>query len=111
MRFLCCEFCSFTNRWILPKQYRIPRIQSTGVKKVNKLKSPSNGASILLRSKKKTICWGVEWEGGRDQGGRGYMEAKRGTRSGTEGWKFFKKHLASKDNVNKSYRKITAERR
>ena len=52
-----------------------------------------------------------EPEGGRDQGGRGYMEAKRGTRSGTEGWKFFKKHLASKDNVNKSYRKITAERR
>ena len=39
--------------------YRIPRIQSTELKKVNKLKGPSEDASIPLgREKKATIAVG-----------------------------------------------------
>ena len=44
-----------TNKWILAKKYRIPRIQSTELKKVNKLKGPSEDASILLGRGKKRI--------------------------------------------------------
>jgi hypothetical protein len=42
-----------TNKWILAKQYRIPRIQSTELKKVDKLKGPSEDASISLGREKK----------------------------------------------------------
>ena len=49
---------------------RIPRIQPTGLKKVNKPKDPSECASIPLGREKKAIT-GVEAEGGRDLGGRG----------------------------------------
>jgi hypothetical protein len=42
----------FTNKWILA---RIPRIQSTELKKVNKQKGPSEDASISLGRKKKII--------------------------------------------------------
>ena len=43
------------------------RIQFTGLKKVNKLKGPSEDASVPLRREKKAITRG---EGGRDLGGK-----------------------------------------
>ena len=55
-----------TNKWILAKkEYRIPKIQPTEVKKLNKLKSPSEDASVLLgREKKVSTRWkGGTWEG------------------------------------------------
>jgi hypothetical protein len=60
---------------ISQKKYRIPRIKSTELKKVNKLKDPSKGASIPLARKKKAIMGvgeeGGEWWGrgqGREEG-------------------------------------------
>jgi hypothetical protein len=41
--------------WILAKMYRIPRIQSKELKKVNKPKGPSENASISLGREKKAI--------------------------------------------------------
>lgn len=52
------------------KKYRIPRIskiQSRKLKKVNKLKGPSEDASVPLGREKKTTPWGKE---GRDRGGK-----------------------------------------
>ena len=49
------------------KKYRISKIQSTELKKVNKLKCPSEDASVPLGREKKTITGG---EGGRDLGGK-----------------------------------------
>ena len=49
------------------KKYRIPKIQSTELKKVNKLKGPSEDASVPLGREKKAITSG---EGGRDLGGK-----------------------------------------
>mgnify|MGYP006914893019 CR=1 FL=1 len=49
------------------KKYRIPKIQSTELKKVNKLKCPSEDASVPLGREKKAITSG---EGGRDLGGK-----------------------------------------
>jgi hypothetical protein len=46
---------------IKPKKYRIPKIQSTELKKVNKLKRPSEDASVPHRREKKAITSG---EGG-----------------------------------------------
>jgi hypothetical protein len=43
------------------KKYRIPKIQSTQLKKVNKLKCPSEDASVPLGREKKAITSG---EGG-----------------------------------------------
>jgi hypothetical protein len=43
------------------KKYRIPKIQSTELKKVNKLKGPSEEASVPLGREKKAI---TSWEGG-----------------------------------------------
>ena len=53
--------------------YRIPKIQSTELKKLNKLKCPSEDTSVPLGREKKAITSG---EGGRDRaregvGGRG----------------------------------------
>ena len=61
---------------ISKKKYRIPRIQSTELKKVSKLKGPSEDASVPLRKEKKAITRG---EGGRNLGGEGDRERKRGT--------------------------------
>jgi hypothetical protein len=52
---------------ISTKIVQIPRIQSTEFKKINKLKGPSEDASILFGRKKKAI---PRW-GGRDLGGKG----------------------------------------
>ena len=49
------------------KKYRIPKIQSTELKKVNKLKCPSEDASVPLGREKKAITSG---EGGREGPGR-----------------------------------------
>ena len=49
------------------KKYRIPKIQSTELKKVNKLKGQSEDASVPLRREKKAITSG---EGGEDLGGK-----------------------------------------
>jgi hypothetical protein len=47
------------------KQYRIPEIQSTELKKVNKLKCPSEDASVPLEKERKAITSGEgeTWEG------------------------------------------------
>jgi hypothetical protein len=45
--------------------YRIPKIESTELNKVNKLKSPSEEASVPPEREKKAITSG---EGGRDLG-------------------------------------------
>ena len=47
------------------KYYRIPKIQSTELKKVNKLKCPSEDASVPHGREKKAIIGG---EGGREGG-------------------------------------------
>ena len=70
---------------ISQKKYRIPRIKSTELKKVNKLKSPSEDASIPLGREEKTIMlggggWGAGVGRGREEpGGRGDREGGRGT--------------------------------
>jgi hypothetical protein len=58
----------FTNKWILapPPKYRIPKIQSIELNKVNKLKCPSEDATVPLGREKKANTSG---EGGRDLGG------------------------------------------
>ena len=57
--------------------YRIPRIQSTELKKVSKLKGPSEDASIPLGREKKAgrdHKWGGTWEGKWMGWGRGREE-------------------------------------
>jgi hypothetical protein len=57
--------------WILAKKkYRIPKIQSTELKKVNKLKESSEDALIPLGREKKAITWeeGGTWKG-KETGG------------------------------------------
>jgi hypothetical protein len=56
-----------TNKWILAKKYRISRIQSIELKKVNRPKGPSEDALRRLGRKKKAITGGGEgpgWERG-----------------------------------------------
>ena len=62
------------------KKYRIPKIQSTELKKVNKLKGPSEDASVPLGREKKAITSGergkelggkVDWERSGRERGRG----------------------------------------
>jgi hypothetical protein len=43
-----------------PKKYRIYRIQTTQLKKINKQKSPSEDSSVLLGREKKAIMGGGE---------------------------------------------------
>ena len=62
-----------TNKWILVKRYRIPKIQSTKLKTVNKLKVLSEDTSVPLGWEKKEIT--ME-EGGRDL--RGKIAGQRG---------------------------------
>jgi hypothetical protein len=49
------------------KKYRLPKIQSTELKKFNKLKCPSEDASVPLERGKKTIIRG---EGGTELRGK-----------------------------------------
>jgi hypothetical protein len=49
------------------KKYRLPKIQSRELKRVNKLKCPSEDASVLLEREKKAITIGEEE---RDPGGK-----------------------------------------
>ena len=49
------------------QMYRIPKIQSTEFKKVNKLRCPSENTSVPLGREKKAITNG---EGGRSLGGK-----------------------------------------
>ena len=61
--------------------YKIHRIQSTELKKVNKLMGPSEVASIPPGREKKAIRGvGSGREEGRDLGGKGDMDGKRGIR-------------------------------
>ena len=53
------------------KKYRIPKIQSTELKKVNKLKGPSEDTSVPLGRGKKAI---TRQEGKIDLGGMGRRE-------------------------------------
>jgi hypothetical protein len=48
-------------------KYRTPKILSTVLKKVNRLKGPSEDASVPLEREEKAITRG---EGGRDLGGK-----------------------------------------
>jgi hypothetical protein len=57
------------------QKYRIPKIQSTELKKVNKLKCPSEDSSVSLGIEKKAITTG---EGGRYLGGK--VDWERGVR-------------------------------
>ena len=52
---------------IRKKTYRIHKIQSTEFKRLNKLKCPSEDASVPLGREKKAI---TSSEGGRDLGGK-----------------------------------------
>jgi hypothetical protein len=61
----------------ITNNYRIPRIQSTELKKANKPKGPSEEASIPLGGEKKAIT-GVGEEG-RDLCGKVDREWKRST--------------------------------
>jgi hypothetical protein len=58
------------------KTYGIPKIQSTEFKKLNKLKCPSEDASVPPEREKKAITSG---EGGRHLGGKVDRVGKRGT--------------------------------
>ena len=61
-----------TDKWILAKKYRIPRIQPTDHKKCNKQKFPSEKASIPLRKGKELITggrWGERFGLQREHGG------------------------------------------
>jgi hypothetical protein len=64
----------------LIKKYRIPKIQSTELKKFNKLKCPSEDASVPLGREKKAI---TGWEEGMDLGGK--MDRGKGGRKGGRG--------------------------
>jgi hypothetical protein len=68
-----------TNKWILTKKqkqtnkqtpYRIPKILSTELKKLNKLKCPIEDASVPLGRKKKAITSGGGRREWRDLGGQ-----------------------------------------
>ena len=56
-------------------KYKIPKIQFTELKKVNKLKGPSEDTSVPLGREKKAITSG---EGGRDLGGKVDGVGRRG---------------------------------
>ena len=57
----------------ISQKYRIPRIQFTELKKVNKLKGPSEGASVTLGIERKQSWW---VRGARALGKRGNREGK-----------------------------------
>ena len=61
----------------MAKKVQNTHIQSSELKKVNKLKGPSEGTSVPLGKDKKAIL-GVA-EGGRNLDGRGEGEGKMGT--------------------------------
>jgi hypothetical protein len=78
-----------TNKWILAKKkYKIPTIQSIELKKVHKLKCPSEDASVPLGREKKAITSGERrrgLEGKVDRagsGGRGGPDLVLGERKG-----------------------------
>ena len=57
--------------------YRLPRIKSTELKQVNKLKGPSEGASVPLGREKKEVFWrGGEGRQGTNLGRKGDREGK-----------------------------------
>jgi hypothetical protein len=64
---------------ISKKKYRISKIQSTEFKKLNKLKCPSDNASVPLRREKKTVTSGEEGRNLRGKvDGAGSMWGGRG---------------------------------
>jgi hypothetical protein len=60
------------------KKYRIPKIESTELKKINKLKGPSEDASVLLGWEKKAIT-GWRREGPERESGQDVVHGERGT--------------------------------
>jgi hypothetical protein len=56
-------------------KYRIPKIQSTELKRINKLKGPSEDSSVPLGWEKETI---TRWECGRDLGEKVDGEVEEG---------------------------------
>jgi hypothetical protein len=77
----------FTDKCILAKKYRLPRIYPTDPKKLNKKEGPREDASISLRRGKKIITGGrgreaSEWESGeRGEEGQGQVWGMRQERS------------------------------
>jgi len=67
---------------ISQKKYRIPRIQSTELKKVNKPKDPSEDALIPLGREKKAVT-------GRGREGPGWERTGRGRREHDQIFWFF----------------------
>jgi hypothetical protein len=63
------------------KKYRIPKIQSTELKKLNKLKCPSEGTSVPLGREKKAI---TNQEGERE--GEREREREGPGRESGQGW-------------------------
>lgn len=56
------------------KKNKIPKIQSTELKKVNKLKGPSDDDASVPLGREKEVVTGCGGEGGRDLGRRGNKE-------------------------------------
>jgi hypothetical protein len=52
---------SLISGYYIQKKYRIPRIQSTELKKVNKLKGPCEDTSVPLGKEKKAITSWERW--------------------------------------------------
>jgi hypothetical protein len=76
------------------KKYRIPKIQSTELKKINNLKCPSEDASVPLGKEKKAITrgerrrdltWEGKWMDGRSWG-RGEPDLVLGEGKGLKPW-------------------------
>jgi hypothetical protein len=76
-----CAWYVLTNKWILApqKKYRLPKIYSTELKKLTKLKCPDEEASVLLSREKKAITIWREGElGGKVGVGAGRRVAGGG---------------------------------
>ena len=74
-------WCVLIDKWILAKKFRIPMIQLTDYRKLNKKEGPSVVISNPLRSRNKIIMGGRERDmGGRGDGGKGEQDQVLGRR-------------------------------
>jgi hypothetical protein len=69
-----------TDKWILAKKYRIPLIQSTDSKKLNKKECLSEDASVSLRRRNKIVTGSTGMEG------PGWVREGSGERGQNEVW-------------------------
>ena len=85
--------------------YRISKIKSTELKKLNKLKCPSADASVPLGREKKAITSGEGGNGRVSGQGRG-TRGEKGTLSGIGSVKRTEALRASRKNVNRQPQEI-----